>query len=490
MWHEWEIRNSEELSGYLEASAGMGESSICQRCNTEICTVRSRKECFCNKCFTRFVFMKHRKQMMSDEYFQNVFKYIYADKRRSRVEAEVQNAESCVLLALSLGSSSLVALDIINDTITEQKRSNQGKAGFKVNVVVCHFEEEAKEIKSRVLRLRSERYSSNADYINWSFIEMGQFFKRDNLKMDCITQEKYSMESAFGFTDLLNQLSSKSSEEDIVGIIRVHLIKMFALQNGIKVIIWGHSMTRLAEETIALTVKGRGSEISKLLDNNEFDMNYNLAFKNLHPLRNVSIFEIDAYLYILGLGEYLYNYELSDALLVDKFSIKKQTSSTKMIKEMTINGLIRQYFERTEGDYSNLISTVVKTGEKLGSPKSELDTEQFCYVCDNKLYNNASEWLEHITITTNHPIESAGEEEMLELWKNFYTDEKPNTHSISKDRILNDGKASNICYGCFVILNSSKNKNINWPLRNKKIISKVLDEFVLTEDEDENPSSH
>ena len=111
----------------------------CQRCNKNAVEVISRKELFCAECFRVFVMQKQRKQMMSDDYYRDIFKVMYKDKIRSAEEAEQQNKNSTILIPLSFGSSSLMMLDIVHLTLLEQKMQHQ-KTGFNVDVLICYRE--------------------------------------------------------------------------------------------------------------------------------------------------------------------------------------------------------------------------------------------------------------------------------------------------------------------------------------------------------------
>ncbi|AMD19715.1 HCL436Cp [Eremothecium sinecaudum] len=471
--------------------SAMVEAEVCQRCSLNACTVVSRKTRFCDDCFTKFVFLKQRKQMMSDDFYQNVFKVLYADKIRSAEEADLENQKSKILVPLSLGSSSLVALDILNDTLSEQKQSHGKKAGFKVDVLICYLGEEFEVITKLVTKLRSERFSTNLDCMQFHFVNLDQYFSEaDELHSILLHHVHYTAKyieshDKYCLSDILQQLSNNSSRADLINIVRTYLIKKYASQNAIKAILWGHSMTKLADEVISLIVKGRGSEIADLFDNSSLDIQYGSSFKNLHPLKDVLLSEIDAYAHILKLEKYIYNYTVRDTLLVNKFVSCDSTSNpVKMPKNSTINELARQYFDDIEEDYSNVISTVVRTGSKLGNPPCQLEEKQRCSVCNNDLYLDASRWLESITINEGHPTESSEEKEYYRLWKEQQQAACAEKQSL-EESIWEEGKNTSICYGCIVILNSLDNRTLHWPSSNHDVTAEVLEEFVIADDDEE-----
>lgn len=389
----------------------------CKRCKTEQATVLSRKETFCNDCFLKFVSLKQRKQMMSDEYYQEIFKISYPDKIRNQAEADLRNEQSTVLIPLSLGSSSLAVLDIINDNLTEQKTTHRGKTGFQIDVVTMYLHEDLKGIKTNISKL-VQRYSENSDKMQFHLVDMNNFYDSKDLKKISVSVENYATCSQkvtgnFKIDDLLALTPDKTSKEDLLSIITTHLIKKFALQHNYKAILWGHSMTRLADEIISLTVKGRGSQIASSIDNSIHDEEYKKAFKNLHPARDVLLSELDAYCHIKDLSQFCYKYSIQDTLLLNKFP-HKQINKVKMVKSMTMNELARQYFDNIEGDYSNIISTVVRTGAKLSNPKMELSNDTRCEICNSIIYKESSKWLQGITVNQAFPIQNEEEQKNYE----------------------------------------------------------------------------
>ncbi|CCD25598.1 Ncs2p NDAI_0F02800 [Naumovozyma dairenensis CBS 421] len=486
----------------------MTEMDICQRCRTNETTVISRKEKFCTSCFTKFIVLKQRKQMMSSDYYRDIFKILYKDKIRSAEEAHIQNLNSRILVPLSLGSSSLVLLDILNKTLDEQLVQHRGITGFRVDVLVCYSKtrDDIEEINSKIAKLKSERYASNKDRITFHVVSLDSFFENCNNELRKIILHNQTFSSmaidikndqdhSYGIDELLKACPNRSTQIDLLTFITRHVVKKFAYQHEFKAILWGHSMTKLADEIISLVVKGRGEQIATSLDTKSFDFIYGGdKFKNLYPLKDVLLAEVDAYCELHGLSQYLVNYETKDTLLVKKKDItgKMKNKNIKLVRNMTINELARKYFDDIEGDYSNVIATVLRTGDKLAEPETQADAtttaasaDDKCSLCLGKLHSNASNWLRSIAVIEGFPIANAEEQELYDRWSQSEIGIEMAEYMKLKDDIWTHGEDILLCYGCIITMNGIKMKNVTWPKFNDKELNDTLNEYVLSDAEGE-----
>lgn len=420
---------------------------------------------------------------MSDPYFQDIFKVMHPDKVRSVGQADSQNKSSRVLVPLSLGSSSTVMLDVLNDTLNEQKVTQRQRTGFYVDVLLCHFESEFQDLRRRVEEISAARYSDNQDNINFHFIKLESFFEGNDFQKLIINDEylcsaKFDS-SSYGIKDLLEQCPNRSSREDLLAFIIRRLVKRYAYQNNHRAILWGHSMTKLADETMSLIVKGRGEHISSLLDDSQLDQDYAGKFKHLYPLKDVLLSEVDAYCYSCGLEKHLVNYTPQDTLLLEKSS--KSKSVGKLIKNMTINEMVRKYFDDIEGDYSNVISTVVRTADKLGEPQRVYPHFK-CSICRGNIHSRGSDWLKSITINSGHPQETEEDRELFQKWyESDLRNERDEYVELMKS-VSSQGQEVPLCYGCIVTLGGVKNKYVTWPQKTDNELSQTLEEFALTDE--------
>lgn len=421
---------------------------------------------------------------MSDAYFQDIFKVMHRDKVRSEEQAAAQNAASKVLVPLSLGSSSLAMLDVLNDTLKEQRSTQRGKTGFQIDVLLCFRDTEIENLKKKVDELSTTRYKENKGNIKFHFVRFESFFDGQefrkliiNKDYDCsaVGDSKSSIDS------LLDQCPNRSSREDLMTFITRHLVKKYAYQNNHKAILWGHSMTKLADETMSLVVKGRGEHISSLMNSSEPDHDYGDIFRHLYPLKDVLLSEVDAYCYSTGLDKYLVNYTAQDTLLLTKRTGTKEVG--KLIKNMTINEMVRKYFDDIESDYSNVISTVVRTADKLAEPQRITPTMR-CSLCRGKIHTRGPQWLRSITIENGCPVETPEEEELYGKWNISDFRKRRDEYLALTDSISSQGDHAPLCYGCIVTLGGVKNRCITWPHNKESELTQTLKEFELTDGED------
>lgn len=421
--------------------------------------------------------------MMSDLYFQDIFKVMHPDKVRSPELADTQNKSSRILVPLSLGSSSTVMLDVLNDTLNEQKTTQRGRTGFYVDVLLCYLKSEFQELRNRVKELSAARYTNNRENIKFHFIELESFFNDQNFEK-LIINDDYLCSSKldthpYNLKDFLERCPNRTSREDLLTFVIRRLVKRYAYQHNHKAILWGHSMTKLADETMSLIVKGRGEHINSLFNCSESDQGYGEKFRHLYPLKDILLSEVDAYCYSAGLDKHLMNYTAQDTLLLQKRGDIK--ADGKLIRNMTINEMVRKYFDDIEGDYSNVISTVVRTADKLAEPKS-VESNVKCSLCRGNIHTKGSEWLQSITINNGCSPESQEDRQLYANWYDSDLRKERDEYLELMRSVSSQGEAAPLCYGCIITLGGVKNKCVTWPQSTDRELNQTLEEFVLADD--------
>lgn len=449
---------------YLE-----GSQEKCQRCKQETAVLISRKEKFCKTCFIRFIRGKQRKQMQDDKY-----KVKYGEV------AENLGSQK-VLLAFSGGISSLVLLDVIASLLQEQNLQHKGKQGFEL-IVLSLDEWEINSLNKKFQDVLPQILA------NYSPVEIKfRVLSLDSYILDESTLEKISVNTKFeGFTemipkdqikdlkliDLLNKCPNKSSIEDLLITVYDELILQTAYQERCSTILYGHSMTRIANEIIALTVKGRGSTVYQSVADHSRTYK-NETFQIIFPLREILYAEIITYCQLSDLNQYI---------------IESTLPKSKITRNLTIRDLTTNYFTQLDATgYASTASTVVRTGEKLGAPTDPVLSK--CQICGVNIHQDPSKWLARITVADPAPIETDEERKYVEL----YHLENPAINSPQSENV-----PLNVCYGCLVTLNGIKSESgFIWPVKqeddsNKPLNLKyvatdtqaILDEYVLTDNED------
>ncbi|KAG5420991.1 CTU2 [Candida metapsilosis] len=433
----------------------------CQRCKEEDAILKARSEFHCKQCFLRLVRGKQRKQMSAEKYKIN-----YKKSTSGQLEK--------VLVALSAGTSSLVLLDVLGNLLLEQQQAHRGLQGFEI-VVVNLNEKELSSLDKEVSSILPELLSRfEPVQISFKTIPLDSYIDMKSLHEIHIENDFSSLANPVDsqpctLIDLLNRCLNKSSAEDLLSIVFEKLLLQAAYEEGCGTIVLGHSMTRIANEIIALTVKGRGSSIHKLISN-RIEKYKDKEIDIVYPLRDLLFAEIDEYA------------TLSD---LKRFEVHSSVVKSRVSKNLTIRDLVGNYFANLDATgYSSTASTVMKIGQKLGSPESDSMTN--CKVCGECIYQDPKGWLKTITVNDPAPVETEDEKSYLREYSSSLE------HSLNK---VSEGGNIDLCYGCITTLNGVRgHQGFIWPIEPKLNLQyeevsdekkQVLDEFVLTDTEDD-----
>ncbi|KAA8912940.1 hypothetical protein TRICI_003322 [Trichomonascus ciferrii] len=303
-----------------------------------------------------------------------------------------------VLLPVSLGPSSMALLDMCVEMIRAQKAIHRGRQGFFLHVVHVMDQEDSSDTRERLERLR-ERYP--------------ECEKIEAVKLpESSKTELVQISRGENISDLDGAMKqvNKTGREDSKGILRKGLIEKIAERNGCQTTIYGHCQTRLAELVIAMTSKGRGSAMPHAINDGGY-----------YPLKDVLSSEVD-----------IYN-DLQETCDL----IVSRTKPPANVKLQSIDDLVHQYFISVEKDFPSVVSTVVRTANKLASQE---EGEDNCSICGGIRGKDTLEWIKKITV--NAPIEDAGE---------------------------------TLCYGCMVMLRNSADK-LQWP---RYSVQDIVNEYEL-----------
>lgn len=439
---------------YLSAE----DESVCLRCHDTKAVLITRKEKFCTKCFARFVRSKQRKLMPDDKY-------------KVKYGPRAEDALPKVLVTVSLGSSSLVMLDVMISLLQEQAEMHKGKQGFEIVVLnidqskTMLLEKHAKSIMPHLEQFWPVKFTHKCLSVD-SYIIDQELLQRITLYPDFTAMaSNTNLSSEITLTELLKRCPNKSSAEDLLTIVYDELILRTAHVEKCETILYGHNMTRIANEIIALTVKGRGSSIHEKISDRTTVYRSN-DYKIIYPLRDVLQAEVDAYAKLMNL---------------DQFIVRSTIPQSKINRNMTIRELTTQYFNMLDATgYASTASTVVKTGDKLGPPKFQ-EVSQTCQVCGIEIHQNPIHWLRRITVNEAAPIETEEELEYVKLYQDLVGKNE------TTDETNGELKPLQICYGCTVTLGGIKaTEGFVWPVKGneQQENAEILNEYILTDDEE------
>lgn len=415
---------------------------LCSRCKTTPAVLVSRKEGFCSPCFVFFMRGKQRKLMLNERY-----------KVKYGPIAEKFGTQK-VLLPLSFGASSLALYDMVASLLKEQNEAHNGKQGFEL--VVMHILEN--QSKDEVLQMLNELAAKYAPVqIESIVVDLadklvdGEYLQKIAVNPQFEVLAEHLSSQPRTLHELLDQASTRSLREDLLQIIYNEMIISTAVKNGCQTVLPAHSMTRLANEVMSLIVKGRGAQVHEAMANREVEVG-NTKVHVIFPLRDIMYAETQALV------------ELNDGI---KGYLRHRSARPAMVKNMTVQELVTQYFDNLDASgYASTASTVVKTGEKLGAPKTPSTGK--CQVCGTNIYSSPEEWLRRITDTTCAPLTTDVERELAAEY-----------HAHVKNGTLESLHCEShlrVCYGCTVTL-SGAGAGFEWPVRATK--EDILAEYVL-----------
>ena len=287
-------------------------------------------------CFTNFISSKVSKQIAG-----------------LRVQARQKKECNKALLPLSFGLSSLTLLHLL-DTHIKRQIEKAHRQAYEVHVL--HVDEsclDADRDSAILLAQVKLAYPAHSYHICRSediFKEGGDLDDGSAGFFQDQSRAAHHLQPAIRLKSWLASLPSASSVEDVLVIVRNHLVTSWAKALGCETILWGSSTTRLAEKTLAETAKGRGFSLPWSV--NEVVFPHNIAV--LYPLRDVLRKEIMLLVELSG--------SIIQGLVRKDHALSKRLVSSK---HATIHELMARYFESVEDSYPSIVTNVVKTSSKL-----------------------------------------------------------------------------------------------------------------------------
>ncbi|GMM34424.1 Ncs2 protein [Saccharomycopsis crataegensis] len=427
----------------------------CQRCE-EPAVLTSRKQPFCKDCFIKFIRGKQRKVVQS-------------------LNIKDKIVDVLVPISFDLSNTSYVSFNnaiVLLDILINFSKSLY-KSYFKITMLFLVTAESSANIKSFYTTLKERYQFTNIDIKIldlMAFIRNNESLYNINVHNNRATSFP-SVHKFESFEDYISSITNTSTREDLLFNIHWTVIKIFAYLHNFPTVLYSNSMGNIATKILSNIVKGKGIEISQILEESQTleiadDEKKQFSFQAFYPLKDVLNTEIFQYIKLLNLTDLL----PSDLQRQYEIINDEETGSNNKIlnvKTATLNQLINEYFNDLEKNgYSTIVSTVVSTGSKLAIPKGELKE---CPLCGFKMPGGASKWLDHITV--NSPCEDG---------------ESPSPSSSENHNPQLSGNPLDICYGCLVSFDTAGEK-FSWPIAEPVSMSEkeILNEYIISDDDDE-----
>jgi cytoplasmic tRNA 2-thiolation protein 2 len=329
---------------------------LCRRCQANEPVLTVRNEPLCKACFCKYVSTKVVKRMES-----------------FRVRYSQPGEEPTLLLSLSFGVSSMALLHLLSEHLKGQAEKT-GRTGFQL--FVLHVSSADSEAEDAILLEKVKSRYPDHIYIASPLSDIFSFEGHSSLQSQQAVPEEHSDPDATNQEKLglfLRTLSSATSRTDATQLLKRKLVVNIAKHHNCEAVLWADSTTKLAERTLSETAKGRGFALPWIVADGE--SSHGIQF--YYPMRELLSKEIEAYGSIL-------DPPLDGLAVVD--AVKPAVST----KNMTIDDLMKQYFESVERDYPSIVANVVKTAGKLEQVELS-QIESCCELCEMPLLQNAPE---------------------------------------------------------------------------------------------------
>ncbi|KAL8949839.1 MAG: hypothetical protein Q9222_004079 [Ikaeria aurantiellina] len=302
-------------------------------------------------CFARYVATKVNKRL-----------------EQNKLRASFAEDAKLLLLPISLGSSSIALLQILDQQLKHQS-NRTGRCSFRIHVLfidqsaACEQGEYADKWQLLQEQFPSYDYSIARleDLVDY---EIPPAF--DILPALPSFDERVRPTNQECLDKLLASLPSATSRADVIGILRSKVIIHIAKAEGCHSIVYGDSTTRLAERTLSETAKGRGGAIPWLTADGHSPQ----GIKIVYPMRDLLRKEIEAYVKMAT--------PPITPLLMEGSSERTVSAASK---HTTIEDLMSQYFTSVEQNYPSIVANVVRTSGRLVGPPFDTCEGRSCQLC-------------------------------------------------------------------------------------------------------------
>lgn len=350
----------------------------CARCKASQATLLVRAEHLCEYVCLRPTFIR-----LLSWICRNCFTSYIASKVLKRLEANkirsaFKEAPRTLILALSLGISSVTMLHILDGQLCAHLRRS-GRTSYRLHILyidqssVIEHADYQQSLSSLMERFPSYQYSitSLEDVFDYDIT-----CDEGLPGFETLRDQKSILPKRDRLRNLMLSLPSATSKIDIMDILRLRLTVAYAKAHECQVILYGDTTTRLAERTLSEIAKGRGNSLSSLIS----DGISAGGIKIIYPMRDILKKELIDYANLI-----------KPSLAALSLSTESSACHSTSLSETTIDGLMSQYFESVEQNYPSIVANVVRTSSKLVVPSSSSSSPR-CVVCDLPILHGSQPW--------------------------------------------------------------------------------------------------
>ena len=282
-----------------------------------------------------------------------------------RIKNDQNDDPPRVLLPVSGGVSSVVLLQIL-DWHLRRQLEKRGKSSFLLHILMVTMPmnglQDTPEVPLREVMTRFPGYSYSFHTLSDVFdIDNGIFEDYLGLDLEKLPEAGHTLDR------FLSRASTASARTDLLHLLLMRLIAAIARTKECTTVIWGHSDTRLAAQTMSNVAKGRGG--SSVYDLADGHSPWGLTF--YHPMRD--LFKSELFVYANSPSD-----SLSSLIIPDT----PHTTVSTSIRSMSMDDLLSHYINSQGEKYPSIMANVVRTSSKLQAPHVPTDsTLLICPIC-------------------------------------------------------------------------------------------------------------
>jgi len=330
----------------MPSKTGHGACADCQAAEGSLDV---RKRPLCPPCFIRYVNSKILKRMESYR-----LKNSSGDQKRR------------LLLPLSGGISSLVLLNAL-DAQLQKQLTNRKKTVY--DLVIAHVVVSPEPTDAQIRNWYDKvatRFSTHVFLPPCAFHDAFRLDESLTNDLQHLGLARHEAEAHADFSDrVLLSARSPTTRADLQRIILRRLLAAMAKRSQCESILWGHSDSQMAAQTLADVAKGRGGSVPFTISDGPSPSGLNFN----HPVRD--LFKSELELYADVLPEPLSPLALEDG---------SPQQVPRVIRNMSIDDLLRHYIDTQAAKYPSVMANVVRTASKLENSSTPAQSPH-CAIC-------------------------------------------------------------------------------------------------------------
>ncbi|ELT99947.1 hypothetical protein CAPTEDRAFT_223722 [Capitella teleta] len=341
------IQEGELLQPKRQPSSSLRDRK-CMKCSNEETVVIIRiNDAFCKDCFL--------------QYCTHKFRSAFGKSRLIRDKEQV-------LVAHSGGPASCAMLHLI-----QEGTSRRAHKKLRFSSVLVFIDDGVfhgltlVERKARNAQVLKQLISSGLDVHAYAIEQVMSTTSSASLGLPVQAVSADSFEILCSFDSECKQLeallaatTSDTSRQSLQHVLRQRLLIQVANGMGINKVLLGNSTTSLAVQMMSNVAQGRGAHL--LYDMSFADLR-STSVTFVRPMREFTTHEIEHYLLLNQLGT------------IDVISTGPKG----------LEGLTSDFVLGLQADFPNTVSTIMRTGEKIGVSHSEIDIDLCCSLCQAPL---------------------------------------------------------------------------------------------------------